>query len=73
MGLQCNERQCDCKYVALQSFPSHCRTKGTSHQIRVIRGFYVVNQFAEQNTLRHHLSVAPNCSTEAEGFSTYEI
>lgn len=43
----------DRKYVALQSFPSHCRTKGTSHQIRVIRGLYVVNQLTEQNQLCH--------------------
>lgn len=41
-------------YVALQSFPSHCRTKGTGHQIQVIRGFYVVNQFTDQNQLFHH-------------------
>lgn len=59
MGLQCNERQFDCKYVALQSFPSHCRTKKTSHQIRVIRGFYVVTQLTEQNQLCHRGCCGP--------------
>lgn len=65
-GLQCNEGLFNHKYVALQSFPSHCRTKGTSHQIRVIRGFDSVNQLTEQNHLCHQ-------NTELTGFSEHQV
>lgn len=68
-GLRCNEGRFDRKYVAVQSFPSHCRTKGTSHQIRVIRGSYVVYQLTEQNQLCHRGRLWPQkWSTEVAGF-----
>lgn len=63
MGLQCNERRFDCKYVGVQSFPSHCRTKKTSHQIRVTRGFDAVTQLTEQNYLWH-----PGCLWSKRGY-----
>lgn len=63
-GVQCNEGLFDRKYVAL-SFPSHCRTKGTSHQIRVIRGFDGVNQLTEQNHLCHQRCLWPQSGTQS--------
>lgn len=65
-GLWCNEGRLARRNVSRQSFLSHCRTKGTSHQLRVIRGFHVAYRLTERNLLCHRGRLWPQSGPQRQ-------